>query len=258
MKVISSSRRVDLPTFYPEFLIHQLNKFNPQDIHTIVLWTKNPFSIMDNQRLKKILKKFSHLYLQLTVTGLGGTFVEPNVPPKENILKILPQIIEFFGSPLHINFRFDPIVNLRLKNSKNIFTNFSKFLEICKEISKLGIKKITTSWVSVYKKVKDRLDKMDIEIVNDETLKLKQYRELLQIADFYKMKLHLCATKNLTTEGCIDAYELINLHPQKINNISTAKDKSQRPECLCSESIDIGRYFYCYHSCIYCYARPFV
>ncbi len=37
--------------------------------------------------------------------------------------------------------------------------------------------------------------------------------------------------------------------------INVGKDKNQRAECGCVESIDIGAYDSCQHGCVYCYAN---
>ena len=49
---------------------------------------------------------------------------------------------------------------------------------------------------------------------------------------------------------CIDAERLSDVAGRPIR----ARQKGNRPGCLCAESRDIGAYDTCPHGCVYCYA----
>ena len=51
---------------------------------------------------------------------------------------------------------------------------------------------------------------------------------------------------------CIDHVIIEELLGVKIE---ASKDKNQRKECGCIQSIDIGEYNTCGHNCLYCYAN---
>jgi hypothetical protein len=66
----------------------------------------------------------------------------------------------------------------------------------------------------------------------------------------------LSAAEGIQASSCIDGRLLQALHPGR-EPVSQRKDRTQRTDCRCTESIDIGSYTQtCPHGCVYCYATP--
>ena len=69
------------------------------------------------------------------------------------------------------------------------------------------------------------------------------------------MRLTLCTEPELASVAaqparCIDAERLSDIAGRAI----LAREKGNRPGCLCAESRDIGAYDTCAQGCVYCYA----
>ena len=81
-KVISASRRTDLIAFFTGWLASVLQEkrasvfgpsgkiyevdLDPKSVHTLVLWSKNFFSLLDNKEgLLDAVKKYDQIYLHL-------------------------------------------------------------------------------------------------------------------------------------------------------------------------------------------------
>ena len=69
------------------------------------------------------------------------------------------------------------------------------------------------------------------------------------------MRLTLCtepefADSEIGPARCIDAERLSDVAGRPI----AAREKGNRPGCLCAESRDIGAYDTCAQGCVYCYA----
>ncbi len=75
---------------------------------------------------------------------------------------------------------------------------------------------------------------------------------LAEIAAGHRMRLTVCAQEEIAGRParCIDGIRLSDVAGRQI----TARQKGNRPGCLCAESRDIGAYDTCPHGCVYCYA----
>jgi hypothetical protein len=253
--VISASRRTDLVGCYPEYLIEKLQAYPPENVHTIVIWTKNPGNMIRHQALRDALSPYAQVYVHLTITGLGGSPLEPGIPPWKEIAQMIPELAHLVKGPERISWRFDPII--AAEDYSGLIENFPLFSGMAEKIRRQGITTCRTSWASPYKKVIRRMQKKGFALrTYSPEEQASQAKELEGVADSLGMKLFYCSMEGFTRSRCIDGALLTRLHPQGLV-CSTKKAKGQRTACGCTESIDIGWYsLKCAHGCIYCYAEP--
>ena len=255
-KVISASRRVELIGFYPDQLVNTLEKrCSPERIHSIVLWSKAPQTLLYNRRLHRMMKKYNQLFLHLTITGMGGSYLEPGIPDTKTCLSLIPELVDFLKHPQRIKIRFDPIVHLRLPNNR-YYTNIHHFSEIAGQAKSSGIEHMVISWMDSYPKVIKRLQKYLLEPLN---LSVEQWEKekdwIFSQAKSIGVKIHGCCVTGLPESRCIDGELLTSIHPRK-EKASLEKASGQRKHCGCTKSWDIGWYYSCPGGCVYCYANP--
>jgi hypothetical protein len=277
-KIISASRRTDLVAFFPEWLASVISmeeakvfgpsgytytvNLSPQNVHTVVLWSKNFANLIDNKfGLKDEFQKYDQLYLHFTITGLGGGFIEQGVPHPTVALSQLDSLIEIVGNPRRVSVRFDPIIYWQEGDKER--TSLHYFEELAPILQNKGIRDVRLSFAQWYNKAKRRASKENFVYVDPPLeKKVKDAKYLHQVAKNYGLELYICSQASLSeaadisSSSCIDGALLQELHPDRVP-ASTKKDRTQRKECLCSESVDIGSYTqFCPHSCLYCYANP--
>lgn len=264
--ILSVSRRTDIPNYYSEWFInrikegylyvknpmnaHQISKIDlsPEIVDCIVFWTKNPINIMD--KLDE-LKDYQY-YFQITLTGYGRD-VEPGLPDKNKILiPAFKELSEKIGKKRTI-WRYDPIL-INSKYTKEY--HYRAFVKIADEL-KDYTEKVIISFVDLYAKTQRNTAGLHIENTSNEEM-LEIAGTLAEIAHSHGLQIESCAEAiDLESVGvahghCIDKNlieELIGF-PLKVE-----KDKNQRPECGCMESVEVGAYNTCKNGCKYCYAN---
>ncbi|HEX7400789.1 MAG TPA: DUF1848 family protein [candidate division Zixibacteria bacterium] len=257
-KIVSASRRVDLLAFYPDYMAEKLVEIGTENVHTLVIWTKNPRNMLVHSRLNRVLEKLDQIYVLLTVTGLGGTPLEPNAPSADQIFQQLPAIIDFIGSPRRLAIRYDPLIDVLFQGKERLSNlDINRFSDILNRAQFFGVERVIVSYVTLYRKVIKRLKANNFEILEHPLEEITGFIQNQMIPQVEKlgMRLSTCVLPNLTQKGCIDVRTLIEMHPLRIP-CSQAKDKTQRGECHCTKSLDIGQWFSCCHGCVYCYGNP--
>lgn len=273
--VLSASRMTDMPKYYPEELIGEVNKRLSQgvEIHTLVLWTKHPHALLTNPLQDYLLglrEQGIQLYVQLTITGLGGLAVgvksnnrplilEPVAPKPEDALGALPQVIKLVGKPERIRLRIDPVV--RVIDAAGCEFSSLKFLPvIIKEAVRHGVSYFSFSFLEkgVYSKVDKRFAQMGCQICPpSEAEREKTTRWLANMAEEHKIILSACCVEGFPEMRCIDGFLLQELHDT--NSLTNKNEPRKRGKCGCTASTDLGGWppKLCYTGCVYCYANSF-
>ena len=271
--VLSASRLTDMPKFYPNELIKEveLRRNKGLLIHTLVLWTKHPKSLFVdslNSYLKELRNDGIQLYLQLTITGMGqqpmGTdlrgnpiVMEPRAPRWEESVGVLPEIINLVGNPLRIRLRIDPI--LRFKDAMGtIYSNLEYMPKIIEATAQMGIKTYSFSFVEngMHDKVNRRFEKLGATICPPDDEERERTKDWLgKLCDQYGISIYSCSVPGFPRSSCIDGALLEQLHDTHMP--TSHKPQLHRPLCGCTDSIDIGGWppKKCFTGCQYCYAR---
>jgi DNA repair photolyase len=263
--ILSVSRRTDIPAFYSEWFynrvkegfvyvrnpmnIHQISKIliNPDVVDCIVFWTKNPQTMI--HRLDEI-KNFNY-YFQFTINPYNQS-IESFVPKKGNIIDTFKTLSDKIGKN-RIVWRYDPIL---LADNISADYHIKYFESIAKRLASYT-NKCTISFIDFYKKTERNLKQTTAVELNESEIWYIS-KAIAEIAKGYGIEIQSCAEKyDLESLGikhgsCVDSFLIENIIGFPIES---KKDKNQRKECGCIESIDIGEYNTCGHNCLYCYAN---
>jgi DNA repair photolyase len=277
MAIISASRRSDIPAFFAHWFMervrqgffHRVNPFNPrqvkaislrpEDVDAIVFWTKNPKPLFPF--LAELDDRGLNYYVQFTLNPYHQVF-EPNLPPLSERIHTFRALGEMIG-PRRLVWRYDPLI---LSSRTPLEYHREMFGCMATELHGAS-KRVMFSFLDFYGKARGRLRGIQQEqgvVIQD--IRGEEFRngrwELLRgmraCAAENGMELYSCAeAEDLERIGirhghCIDGGLL-----RELFGVSTtfARDRRQRKECGCAQSVDMGAYNSCPFQCAYCYAN---
>lgn len=225
------------------------------------LWTKNPRGVMERggALLERLRAGGTTIACQLTVTGLGGTALEPRAPA--DALGEAGEFLERIGGPAHCAWRFDPALPG--------LDNLVRFEALAPRAAALGITRLVMNFAcdpGTYARVDARLANV-----------FPYWREGLPGIDpLWKEQTAReitarAAALGLTTFCCAEGKGLRDtvpdLGPPECGSFAwfcelsgrTPAHSRQRPSrrgCGCADYFDVGCYgkWHACHGCLYCYA----
>lgn len=273
--IISASRRTDIPRFHVDWMVNRVKQgfvdvrnpmfpsqvsrysLSPDVVDGIVFWTKDP-----EPMLRKLdeFAEYSY-YFQFSLTSYGRD-VEAGLRDKHALLRTFRELADRVGAA-RVNWRFDPIL---LNGRYSLDYQLRAFNTIATELNG-STEKVTISFIDEY-----RFGGRSIYAsVATDGVSADQQNYLAErmsaIAHENGMAIDTCAEAvDLERYGieharCVDSRIFERIGNCRLSRLKTryeelAKDKAQRKECRCIESIDIGWSNTCANGCKYCYATP--
>lgn len=264
--VLSVSRRTDIPNYYSEWFFNRIkdgfayvrNPMNarqvsriditPEVVDCIVFWTKNPGPMLG--RLSE-LEGYDY-YFQFTLTGYGSEIEHGVLHKKEKIIPVFQELSRKIGRDKVI-WRYDPIIFTGRYTPEYHLKAFGQIAEALRGYTG----KCVISFVDLYAKNKRNMELLGACQLADAEL-LKFAEELGRIARNNKIAAGSCAEYmdleacGIAHNSCIDQALIEGITGCRLK---AGKDRNQREECGCMESVEIGAYNTCRNGCKYCYAN---
>ncbi len=259
--IVSASRRTDLPGWHAERLAGRLRGLleerGQEGIYGVVLWTRFPASLLRPPLRSLLEDDLSNLVVNLTLTGLGGSSLEPRAPRMEDVLPVLSELRDLLGGAERIRWRFDPLIP-----TGDLLGRFSLLAE---ELVALGVPTCTFAFPSIRSLRGDlvgRYGALNVPQWPHVEARAAFVRRMVAISEPLGLRLLSCSQPEVLgyhpavgRAQCIPAALLEGGRPEG-RPLPRGKDTAQRRHCTCPPSVDLGDYRAdtCKSGCLYCYS----
>ena len=261
-RVISASRRSDIPAFFPDWFAGCLSRgaavyrnpysgreasvsLAPDDVAAFVFWTRNPQPFLPV--LARLERARYRSIFHVTMTGYAGA-LEPAAPPLADAIAAFRRLSETVG-PARVLWRFDPI--LPGEEPDAIVGRFETLSAALQGLSARCTVSIAHPYRKSLRAMRERAG-----LWRPSPGLREAVARVAAIGRARGFRVVSCCSPALRDWGipgaaCVDAALLSSLYPAMP---AGAAPSPVREGCLCAASRDIGTYRTCRHGCLYCYA----
>lgn len=261
--IIQTGQRTDIPAFYTPWFLHRLEagfvlvrspydpqlvtrySLSPEVVDAIGFCTKNPSPMLPHM---KALTPYGQVW-HVTITPYGRD-IEPNVPPKEQIITAFRRLSDMIG-PQRMVWRYDPILLTEKYTAERHLTDFAAMCRALKGATDVCV----ISFIDLYEKVRRNFPQ--VRTIPKET-QLLLGQEMAAIARTNGMTLKSCHEGGALAAFGVDCSGCMTLasYERALGCRLTPPVKPPRTrDCACHLTCDIGAYDTCGHLCRYCYAN---
>ena len=207
---------------------------------------------LTSKLIEKLIEHKNNIILHLTITGFGGSVIEPNVPDMNIMYNKTVELINK-GFPVNqIVLRIDPIIPTH-KGISIVDNVIFKFIP-------LGIKRLRFSIIDMYNHVKERFINNKIKLPFSTfhaplEYRLEIYDHIKKICEPYNVSIEVCGEPGIESISCISEIDIDILGLK--DKIILIGSKKQRKSCGCpsnkKELLKVGKPHQCEHKCMYCF-----
>lgn len=214
---------------------------------------------LNDEMIEKLLLVQDRVIFHHTVTGQGGTILEPNVKPPEYEFEQFKKLMARGFNYTHYVLRLDPIILWSAETQANIQKVLAMWSTVVDEVR--NYMRCRVSVVDLYPHVKRRLDSVGYKVFYDTFTApdaVFSRVDSLLYPYYGKFRFEACADPkllpyNILECGCASYYDLEMLGID--DSEYGMPDKRQRPECRCLAKKQIlnVKPRRCPHGCLYCF-----
>jgi Domain of unknown function (DUF1848) len=250
-----------IPAFLGRGLGLRAKALDPSMVGAVVFWTKGPIDLLvDHPGLKEVLETYDRnravIGIELSVTGLGGTFLEPGIQSPEETAIGLKRVFETgLVDPEAVVVRYDPLLVVRAPDGRIIRNDTrSAFEAVVSLFSALGVRHVETKELLLgeekgtkYFHVWQRMTELGIHPLPMDDFP-SVFAGLSEVAARHNVSLFSCCMKAFLTNwtgdsGCLSAKRLTAVGRRRFggdwDRLSFVR-RSSRPGCDCSRYLDLS------------------